>query len=151
MQTKTLQSGHVVKYYNDFEEFPVGRRPYLTRYLSEASELSLTPDQLTQTLGALMQYNLAGDSASVATGLQNLYLSVSAIQEGYEPDALAFGVLLGEADGKPVDDITAEGLKQLLETIKPTYAECHEIVDAVKKNSIFNENRISLALNETEV
>lgn len=149
MQTLKTDTGHTVRYYTDLTEFPAERRAWLTKYSIEASELDTTPQGLGERIGIISQAIVDNRLVDAQTGLQNLFVGIMGAHAGYAPDALTFGCLIHDVDGVLIDDLSADGLMQVINKLDVSTGEMGRIVESVKKNSQSTESIISLGLTTT--
>lgn len=147
MQTKELESGSVIRYYEDIEEFPIDRRSPWVKHLTRSGGLDMTIEAQMARLGVIMQVVANDQKEDAQTLLTNYYYSLNAINQlALSPDSLALGVLIGVADGQPNTDLSDNALTALLKRLNPTQKEVDEILTDVKKNSRPVETAISLGL-----
>jgi hypothetical protein len=146
MQTLKLDSGHTIRYYNGLDELPAERLSFLTRYGLEAALAPTNSRDIGEAIERIGQDVHAGKTADAMTELQNLYIGVMSVFNGYTPEAYELGCFIHDVDGVTITDLSPEGLGPIMKQLAVPVGQMTDILDEVKKNSDSSASYISLGL-----
>ena len=131
---KTEQIGkHVVKIYDSIEEMPIVRFHRYNKMLLIDSGIGSDLQDINVHIEKAIKL-IAVDQALAVTELRNMQQSIHLINETINPKHLAFSVLVAEIDGKPVTDLSDDGLQETLHKLQETpKGLIDRLIDSVKK------------------
>jgi hypothetical protein len=138
MRNLALSAGHHLDLYESIHELPAHRHLWLQCYLVQDAGIGSTVEAINQRLARLGQLVSAGAQSEALTELENLHYTFHFALEQFAPEQLAFGCLVAQVDGAPVEDYSEAGLQRLLRQLGAwglTAGMVEAEVLSVKKNS----------------
>lgn len=145
-------NGHKVELFSSIEELPIVRFHKYNKYLLVDSGIGSDLTAFDGHIERVVRYIRADQREEAAKELDNLRQNVYLIIQGMSPQHLAFACLVARIDGKPVTDLSDEGLQRVLDTLGGTpLKDITAQTEAVKKKiddelsvyfpSIFDDSR----------
>lgn len=111
---KTLKIGkHKVTIYDAISELPITRFHVYNKMLLVDSGVGSDITDFDSHAERVIAFLQKKDTENAIKELQNLRQNIYFIQQSLSPKNLAFAALVKEIDGKPFDNISDEGLKQI--------------------------------------
>lgn len=132
---KTVEIGkHKVEFYDTIEDMPVERFHRLNRYLLVESGIGSSVEAVDQRLSQTIAFLKVGDRDSAIQELENLRQSVFLVCEGISPKDRAFAAIVSKIDGIPMQDMSEDGLDEVLRRLPElTIKELSQTIAEVKK------------------
>lgn len=127
---------HTIEYFDSIDDLPIVRHHRFNEFIALSNEIGSTMEDVDKHIMGLVQMVQKGDKEMAVNKLLNMRQSLQFAIENVSPKSMAFAVLVNKIDGKPVDDITDHGLKNVIGMISKTqisYGMVKNIVDFVKK------------------
>lgn len=124
---------HTVEIFDAIDELPIQRFQKYNKYMLIDSGVGSDLQDILDHIERAKIYIKANPAMAVAE-LDNLRQAIYLVSEEMSPKYMAFAVLVNKIDGKPADDLSDVGLKNVLETLKDvpkTWID--RILDSVKK------------------
>lgn len=110
-------AGHRVRLYDSIDELPIVRFHRYNRYLLVDAGVGSDISDFDAHMERAVRYLRNGDGDSAAKELENIRQGVYMILEGQNVRHLSFACLVESIDGKPTDDLSAEGLQRVLDLL----------------------------------
>ena len=110
-------AGHRVRLYDSIDELPIVRFHRYNRYLLVDAGVGSDISDFDAHMERAVRYLRNGDGDSAANELENIRQGVYMILEGQNVRHLSFACLVESIDGKPTDDLSAEGLQRVLDLL----------------------------------
>lgn len=132
MITKVI-AGKSVRLYDSIDELPIVRFHKYNKYLLIDSGIGSDLSDIDAHIERLYRY-MKHDSKEAIQELQNLRQSLYMVSMEISPKFLSFAVLVESIDGIKADDLSDEGLRKVLETLKDSPTNVvSDLVDTLKK------------------
>lgn len=133
MREVTL-AGHKVRLYQSIEELPMQRFHKYNKCLMIDAGLGSDMVAMDGHLERVVQYIRNERKEEAAKEIENIRQTMYLILQEQSPKHLSFACLVESIDGKPVDDVSDDGLKHILELLGDVpVGEVTAQSDAVKK------------------
>ena len=127
-------NGHKVELYNSIEELPIVRFHKYNKCLLVDAGVGSDLTAFDSHIERVVRYIRADKREEAAKEMENLRQNVYLIIQGMSPQHLAFACLVARIDGKPVTDLSDEGLQNILEQLGGTqFKDITAHTEAVKK------------------
>lgn len=125
---------HKVVMYDSIEELPIVRFQAYNKMLMIDAGLGSDLTALDGHLARVSEYIKANELQNAATEIDNLRQTLYNVQNGLTPHFLSLIPLMAEVDGKAVDDLSDDGLKEVYGILKDvTFGRYEETAREVKK------------------
>lgn len=116
---KTLYlNNKLVKVYTDIDEMPIVNFQKYNKFLLIDSGIGSTVDDFDAHVTKVAKYIKANDSAKALQELQNMRQNLFMINSEISPKYMAFAALIHSINGERVTDLSDEGLKAILTSLK---------------------------------
>lgn len=115
---KILFNNRVIEVYDSIEELPMVNFQKYNKYLLIDSGIGSDIDSIDEHVVKIAKLINTGDSVKAIQELQNMRQNLYMINSEISPRYLAFAALIYKIDGKRVYDISDDGLKSVLQSIK---------------------------------
>lgn len=123
-------NGHTVILYDDISELSIVRYSAFNKYMLIDSGIGTDMDSVASHLKKAMLY--VNDEPDKTLGeLKNMLQNIYFISERFNPEYLSFACLVKKLDGKDCNDLSEEGLKEVLDKLKE--AKHVSIIEALAK------------------
>ena len=127
-------NGHKVELYNSIEELPIVRFHKYNKCLLVDAGVGSDLTAFDSHIERVVRYIRADKREEAAKEMENLRQNIYLIIQGMSPKHLAFACLVARIDGKPVTDLSDEGLQNVLEQLGGTQLkDITAHAEAVKK------------------
>lgn len=126
MRTVTLH-GYRLELYDSIDELPIINFQKYNKYLLIDAGIGGDADAIDDHIIKVAKLISRGDSKEAIQELQNMRQSLFMINSQISPQHMAFAALVKSVDGKPVTDLTDDGLKKLLNKLNK--AKRSELID----------------------
>ena len=127
---------HTVTIYQSIQELPERRHQEFQYYLLQETGIGSTVTAVEQHFERLASFITHNMQQEAADELANLHYNFSFALERFSPASLAFGCLVAAVDEVATDDLSEEGLQQLvtrLSTYGLSAGHVEELNSFVKK------------------
>jgi hypothetical protein len=119
MRTITLNDGHIASFYSSAHEIPVGRYTEFQYYQVQDAGIGSDEGAVDRHFGNLSARMAAAQAdpeqlGPAADELALLHYNFQFMRDRYQPNQLAFAVLVGAVDGVPTTDVSEDGLVALV-------------------------------------
>lgn len=112
--------GHLLELYTSIEELPLTRFNAYNRYLLVDAGIGSDMNDVDRHIGMVRRFIADGEKAKADRELMNLRQNLAFVIEGVSPRMMAFIPLIARMDGKPVDDITEDGVRAVIDRLGRT-------------------------------
>jgi len=129
--------GHIVEYFDAIDDLPIVRHHRFNEFIALDNGIGSTMDDVDKHIMGAVQMVQKGDKELAVNKLLNMRQGIQFAIQNISPKSMAFACLVNKIDGKPMDDITDNGLNKvimLLSEIKVSYGMVKLFVEYVKKN-----------------
>lgn len=113
-----LINGKIVKVYDSIDEMPIINFQKYNKYLLIDSGIGSDADDIDSHIVRIAKYIKSDDSKKALQELQNMRQNMYMVNSEISPKYLAFAALIYSIDGKKVDDLSDDGLKDILAKLK---------------------------------
>lgn len=136
-------NGHTVILYDDISELSIVRYSAFNKYMLIDSGIGTDMDSVASHLKKAMLY--VNDNPDQTLGeLKNMLQNIYFISERFNPEYLSFACLVKKLDGRDCDDLSEEGLKEVLDKLKEAkHVSIIEALAKVKKKLMTSYSSIS--------
>lgn len=125
---------HRVSLYNSIEELPMVRFHKFNKCLLIDAGIGSDLTAVDAHIERAVRYIKDDKRSEAATEMENLRQNIFMVLQGLSPSNMAFACLVKSVDGKPQDDLSDEGLINVLSLLgEITQKELAALQDAVKK------------------
>ena len=141
-------NGHYLEMYDSIDELPFARFQEYNRALLIDSGLGSDISAIDRHITQARRYNASGDTANTEQALQNMRQAVFNVLEKSSPEGQAFVALIRRMNGNPVDDLSPEACRAILDELGRkglTIGKLRGILAQIKKNWIANWKPFFLA------
>lgn len=107
-----------VRVYDSIDEMPIVNFQKYNKYLLIDSGIGSDVDDIDSHIIKIAKFIKAGNSKKALQELQNMRQNIYMVNSGISPNYLAFAALIHDIDGKEVTDLSDDGLKATLESLK---------------------------------
>lgn len=115
---KNLQyKGKIIKVYDSIDEMPIVNFQKYNKYLLIDSGIGSDADSIDAHIAKVAKYINNGSSKKALQELQNMRQNMYMVNNEISPRYLAFASLIYSIDGKPIEDLSDDGLKEVLKSI----------------------------------
>lgn len=126
-------AGLSVQYYDSIDELPVIRFQKWNKLMIVESGVGSTLNDVNSHIKRIKGY-MKSDQLNAQKELDNLRQNLILIVNGISPKHLAFAALVKSINGKPVTDLSDEGLKAVTARLNPENINRMDLViDSLKK------------------
>lgn len=141
---KTVKmGGKEVKLYDSIDEMPVTNFQKYNKYLLIDSGVGSDVDDIDGHITKLARLITADEKAKALQELQNMRQNIYMVNSMVSPRHMAFAALIHSVDGEKVDDLSDDGLKDLLERLRGAKrSQMVELLEGLKKKRIRSLKRI---------
>lgn len=108
----------IVKVYDSIDEMPIINFQKYNKYLLIDSGIGSDTDDIDAHIIKIAKFIKASDNKKALQELQNMRQNMYMVNSEISPKYLAFAALIHSIDGKEVNDLSDDGLKKLLQSIK---------------------------------
>ncbi len=138
MKTVTIQ-GHRVQYFDgDITELPAKRFQKFNKFILLETGIGSDMQDVDNHIERLRIY-MTKDPDKAAIELENMRQNLYLILKEITPKHLAFCTLIYKLDGKPTDDLTDDGIRELFEKINHLPASWFQrMFETIKKKWMLN-------------
>ena len=127
-------NGKKVRLYDSIEELPMVRFHKYNRMLLVDAGIGSDISDLDAHLERVVRYIRKGDNENAAKEMENMRQNVYIILQGQNLRHLSFACLVYSIDGQMCNDLSEEGLRQVLERLSGAKKkDITEAYDSVKK------------------
>ena len=127
-------NGHKVELFSSIEELPIIRFHKYNKCLLVDAGIGSDLTAFDSHIERVVRYIRADKREEAAKEMENLRQNIYIIIQGMSPQHLAFACLVARIDGKPVTDLSDEGLQKVLEQLGGTpLKDITAHTEAVKK------------------
>lgn len=131
---KLKLGGHKVLVYDSIDELPMVRFHKYSKMLLVDAGVGSDINGFDAHIERAVRYIRKGDMENGAKELENLRQNVYLILQEQSVSDLSFACLVAEVDGKPTDDLSEEGLTQVIRTLGGVpRKEIADSLESVKK------------------
>lgn len=131
---KVKLNGHDVKLYDSIDELPMVRFHKYNKMLLVDAGVGSDIADFDAHIERAARYIRKGDNENAAKEMENLRQNVYMIMQGQSVRDLSFACLVADIDGKPCDDMSEQGLAEVLKLLGGTpRKEITTSADEVKK------------------
>lgn len=116
MHTIQLKS-HKLEVYDSIDELPITRFHLFNRYLLIDAGIGSSLDDFDNHMITLLKYLELGDTDNAKKEAMNIRQGVALMLDGISPKHNAFVPIIKAIDGKPLDDLSDENIKAILDMI----------------------------------
>jgi hypothetical protein len=137
MRLLTLPQGTTCLLYQSIFELQAGRHSEFQHWLVRDAGIGSDTASLEQRFSHTTSLLAAERTHEAGDALALLFFGFNDMLDKFSPRQLAFGVLVGEVDGKPRADFSEEGLRRLIDELSAaglTEGMVVDEVNEVKKN-----------------
>lgn len=107
-----------VKVYDSIDEMPIVNFQKYNKYLLIDSGIGSDADDIDAHIIKIAKYIKAKDDKKALQELQNMRQNIYMVNSEISPKYLAFASLIHSIDGSEISDLSDDGLKKILESIK---------------------------------
>ena len=133
---KVKLNGHKVVIYDSIDELPMARFHKYSKMLLVDAGVGSDINDFDAHIERVTRYIRNGDNESGAKELENLRQCVYLILSEQSVRDLSLACLVAEIDGKKRDDLSDDGLKEVVRLLGGTpRKDFNELLDEVKKKS----------------
>lgn len=129
-------NGHKIEMYASIEELPVTRFQDFNRLMLIDAGIGGDLDTADRHLSAILRYNAQGDREKLQKEVMNLRQNLAFTMANISPEMGAFFALVKSIDGKPIEDLSEDGIRRATEMIAKkgiTRGQVKEWMKDVKK------------------
>lgn len=108
----------IVRVYDSIDEMPIVNFQKYNKYLLIDSGIGSDVDDIDTHIVKIARFIKANDSKKALQELQNMRQNMYMVNNEISPKYLAFAALIHSIDGKEVNDMSDDGLKELLQDLK---------------------------------
>lgn len=108
----------IVKVYDSIDEMPIVNFQKYNKYLLIDSGIGSDVDDIDAHIVKIARYIKSNDNKKALQELQNMRQNIYMVNSEISPKYLAFAALIHSIDGKEVNDLSDDGLKNLLMELK---------------------------------
>ena len=108
----------VIRVYDSIDEMPIVNFQKYNKYLLIDSGIGSDADDIDAHIVKIAKYIKSSNNKKALQELQNMRQNIYMVNSEISPKYLAFAALIYSIDGKKVDDLSDDGLKKLLSSIK---------------------------------
>lgn len=113
-----LINNKVIKVYDSIDEMSIVNFQKYNKYLLIDSGIGSDVDDIDSHIVKIAKYIKSNNSKKALQELQNMRQNIYMVNSEISPKYLAFAALVHSIDGKEVNDLSDDGLKELLSGIK---------------------------------
>lgn len=117
MKTLAINS-KIIKVYDSIDEMPIINFQKYNKYLLIDSSIGSDANSIDEHIAKIARFIKSGDKSKALVELQNMRQSLYMINSQISPRYLAFAALIYSVDGRVITDISDDGLKRVLDSIK---------------------------------
>lgn len=114
---KIQYNGHTLVLFASIEELPISRFNAFNRYLLIDAGVGGDLAAVDRHLSAVLRFLSKEDRKSAEREVMNLRQNIAFALQNVSPEMMAFVPLIQSIDGKPVEDLTIEGVQAVLEDL----------------------------------
>lgn len=130
---KVIFGKKVVTMYDSIDELPIQNFQKYNKFLLIDSGIGSDIDDIDKHISRIAKY-INTDKKMAMQELQNMRQNLYMISASLSPKYMAFAALIKDIDGKPVEDLSDENLKSIIDELKyVNQSMLSKILEAVKK------------------
>lgn len=111
-------NGKIIRVYDSIDEMPIINFQKYNKYLLIDSGIGSDADDIDAHIIRIAKFIKANNSKKALQELQNMRQNIYMVNSEISPKYLAFAALIHSIDGKKVDDLSDDGLKKILKSLK---------------------------------
>ena len=109
--------GHKVRLYQSIEELPMARFHKYNKFLLLDAGIGSDIQDFDNHIERVVKYIRKGENENAAKEMENMRLNVYVILQEQNVRDMSFACLVESIDDKPCDDLSEEGLTDILKTL----------------------------------
>lgn len=134
VMVKAKIGGHTVEYYDAIDALPIVRYHRYQKALLIDAGVGADIVSFDQRTERIRRFLMKGDNENARKEMENLRQCVYLIQTGLSPKHLAFAALVHKIDGKIYEDLSDDGLMEVVKILSDgTQEEVQKAVETAKK------------------
>ncbi|MDR2084332.1 MAG: hypothetical protein LBP67_04995 [Bacteroidales bacterium] len=131
---KILNKDKKIELFDSIETLLIERFQKFNKYLLIDSGIGSDISDINTHIDRMLVYNSDGDREKLALEAENLRQNIYFVLTELNPKYNAFAVMVKSIDGKPCNDLTDEGIKDVLKSVSElTHKQVTDSVDTIKK------------------